>query len=659
MSQTTWFRHTAPERSRATSGAAFPTPLLALLSVAAIMSGLAVAAAAPPSAEVFGALPAATGVVMTPNGQRLAWVDQSSAPPRVIMFDIAAHKELRVLATPERSKVRGIFWNDDETLIIRFTEMQGGDLPNERSREYTINMAYDASGGEGRLLPPSQGNHFNPLSAAVASIVRVRLSKPHTIIMMSRLCRCLMEVDTNTGAETIIKHGAEHTVGWAVDPGGVPLAREDWDWKLRAYRIYALSGDNVRQILRTDDAEPPVFAGILADSSALVLLKPNERGYQAAWALPLDGSPTRLLAEEPDADITNAFEDGYTGAITGVYVSGAKTRIDWLDPAARQRAEVLEHSFPNKEVDIYGWSVDGSRTLAEVQSGSSPPIDYLIDFSTHRADIAAEPYPALENVPLGELKQVTYKARDGTSILAYLTLPPGKAAGTVPLVLLPHGGPQSRDYPTFNWLVQFLATRGYAVLQPQFRGSIGFGEAFEKAGYRQWGSLMQDDLTDGVQAMIAQGIADPHHVAIVGFGYGGYAALAGAAFTPTLYSCAASVYGISDLRAFAQASVPTTVGFGRLISSSESGFKERVGSVSDSAMRTKSPINSVEAIRIPILVASAAGPVPDQQSQRMIEALNKAGKPVTVVNLSPEGMLSAEARVQLLKALESFLHDHI
>jgi dipeptidyl aminopeptidase/acylaminoacyl peptidase len=670
MSQSTWFRHAVPEQSSAPRGAALSITLLAPLLLAAAMIGPTVVAAAdgtPPAAEVFGALPAATDVVMTPNGQRLAWIDGRFAKPRVVMFDIAARKELRVLALPEQLRVRSLLWNDDETLIITFSETQSAKYATETSREYFVNIAYGAGGGDGRLLPLTKGNNNDARAAAQARIVRARLSKPHTVIMAFRTCECLIAVDTNTGEQTVVRSGTPFSSGWAVNRDGVALAREDWDWTKRAYRVYALSGETMREILRTDDGDPPDLAGLLPDSSALVMLKPSGQGHQAAWALPLDGSPMRVLAEDPGADVTGVYADSDTGAVVGVYVSGTKTRINWLDPSARQRAEVLDRTFPNKTVGIYGWSTDGSRTLAEVQSGSSPPIYYLVDFSTHRADIAAESYPALENVPLGELKQITYKARDGTPIPAYLTMPPGKPPGPVPLVVLPHGGPQARDYPQFDWLVQFLATRGYAVLQPQFRGSTGFGEAFEKAGYRQWGGLMQDDVTDGVRSMVDQGIADPHHVCIVGMSYGGYAALAGAAFTPTVYSCAASVNGVSDLRALRDQMAPESgLRYGmvvRYISTMQSAFNERVGSETDPALKTHSPINSVGAISVPVLVAYSTNDniVANTQSERMVEALRKAGKPVTVVTLPQDDhwMSRSETRVQLLKALESFLHDHI
>jgi dipeptidyl aminopeptidase/acylaminoacyl peptidase len=423
-------------------------------------------------------------------------------------------------------------------------------------------------------------------------------------------------------------------------------------------------GPDAREILRKDTRERPKLAGLLPDDSALVLLATNGRPHQAAWALPLNGSPMRLLVEDPDADITATYTDSYTGAIVGVYLSGSKNAVHWLDPAAQHRFDVLQHAFPGRRVWVYGWSEDGTKTLARVDSPTSPPVYYLVDFTTHRADIAAEEYPALNGVPLGELKEITYKARDGTPILAYLTMPPGKSAGPLALVVLPHGGPNARDFPEFDWEVQFLASRGYAVLQPQFRGSTGFGEAFQRAGYRQWGGLMQDDVSDGVQAMIEQGIADAHRVAIVGAGYGGYAALAGAAFTPQLYACAVSINGITDLPTFMQETVPKGVGLGyRVYSTAQSDWKERIGNPSDlQTLAAKSPINAVASIRVPILVIYGTdGVVPTEQSERMAQALRDAHKSVTTAMLSGEDYWAfrTETRLQVLKELDSFLKSNL
>jgi len=625
-----------------------------------------------PPAAAFGALPAQTDTVLSPGGTRLAWVDHAHDKPRVVMFDVDARKQLRVLALPERLKLRQLLWNDDETLLVTFSQTHQSDVATQTSREFFINIAYGAAGGDGRMLPAANGKARGAEAAAYAYLIRGRVDKPHTVIMgTNNACyersACLLEVDTATGTPTIIKTGKDLTAGWVVDRAGAPIAREDWDYVNRVYRVYALSGNNIRQILETDDKSAPHLAGILPDDSALVLLATNGRAHQAAWKLPLDGSPATVLAEDPGADIDYAYTDPYTGAIIGVYVGGSKTTIHWLDARAQQRAEAIQRAFPNKEVEVNGWSEDGARALAKVETPSTPPVYYLIDFKSRRADIAGEEYPGLVGATLGEFREITYKARDGTPIPAYLTLPPGKHPGPGPLVVLPHGGPQARDYPAFDWLAQFLATRGYAVLQPQFRGSTGFGEAFERAGYRQWGGLMQDDVTDGVRAMIDQGIADAHHVCIVGASYGGYAALAGAAFTPDLYACAVSVNGVSDLRALMHEQVPTVVGsafrVGHVISTAQSVWAERIGAETDPALGTKSPINSVAAIKIPVMIAYGTGDgvVPTEQSIRMADALQKAGNAVTVVKLPDEDhwLSQAATRTALLEALESFLKQHL
>jgi dipeptidyl aminopeptidase/acylaminoacyl peptidase len=226
--------------------------------------------------------------------------------------------------------------------------------------------------------------------------------------------------------------------------------------------------------------------------------------------------------------------------------------------------------------------------------------------------------------------------------------------------VLPHGGPHARDYLTFDWLPQFLASRGYAVLQPQFRGSTGFGDAFREAGYRQWGGLMQDDITDGVRAMIDRGVADVHRICIVGASYGGYAALAGAAFTPDLYSCAVSISGVTDLPALMRESVPI---YGGVLSTSLSEWKAHIGAPNDASLAAKSPINSVKSFKIPVLIVYGTGDavVPNEQSERMARALKSAGKDVTVSVLQGEDhwLSRTETRVQVLKELDAFLGKHL
>ncbi len=623
---------------------------LVLLATAPLLA-LGAESTLPP--ESFGSLPLQTYVRLSPNGRWLAWTDNSRATPNVVMFDLEARKVQRLLEVPEKAKIRDLAWNDNETLLTVVSETAVSRSHGQPSDETFRVIAHDTSGGAARLLPYAQ-------------LIAWRTTKPHTVIMAVSACKevvanCLIEVDTRTGNSTYLKAGNQFTVGWVVDRNGHAVARADWDYFKHQYRVLVLSSDefgdeSVKEVFRTDDSEPPNLDGLLADGSALVLLGTNGRNHRAAWALPLDGSKPKLLAEEVDADITATYQDPYSGAIIGVYASGTKTEIHWIDPAAQHRQTLVQEIFPNRQVTVYGWTADGTKTIAEVETPSSPPVYYLVNFATHRAEIAAEEYPALAGASLGTWKEISYRARDNTLIPAYLTMPPVHPEHSVALIVLPHGGPSARDLPEFDWLVQFLATRGYAVLQPQFRGSTGFGDIFHEAGYRQWGGLMQDDVTDGVHAMISQGIADPHRIAIVGASYGGYVALAGAAFTPDLYSCAASINGVSDLPAMMRSVVPV---FGGVVSTSMSEWKAHVGAPNDPNLASKSPINSVDTIEVPILLAYGTGDgiVPTEQSLRMAHALEVAGKKVTLVKLQGEDhwLSRTDTRVDVLRKLESFL----
>jgi dipeptidyl aminopeptidase/acylaminoacyl peptidase len=618
--------------------------VLAFLGLA-WLGGCGATAADAPGAEVFGALPVEAGPVLSPDGHWLAWIEHKTPQARVVMFDVEARKVQRILSAPGGTDFLRLEWHNVETLLITTRDPIGSRT-----------LAHDVSGGDGRVL-----------LSMTEYLVASRISKLNTVITATKADNeftaakdpsHLKEVDTLSGRSTVINIGDKHTIGWVVDRDGNPVAREDWDWWHRQYRVYALSRDSIKEILRRDDSELPKLYGTLADRPALLLLATNGRGHQAAWALPLNGSPLQLLAEEPGADITGVFTDPYTGSVIGVSVSGAESSMHWLEPAANARYESLARAFPGRLVQPYSWTEDGKRTLVRVSSASSPPVFYLTDFKTHRADIAAEEYPGLAGVTLGDVKEITYRARDGTDIQAYLTTPPGKTA-PLPLVVLPHGGPNARDYPGFDPFVQFLATRGYAVLQPQFRGSTGFGDAFRDAGDRQWGGLMQDDVTDGVRAMVAQGTADPRRVCIVGTsGYSGYAALAGGAFTPDLYACAVSINGFSDLGLVLRQTSSGTLF--HVVSTSQSVWKKLIGGYGDA--KRASPINAVSSIKTPILLMYGGDPyVPADQSQSMARALSGAGKDVTVVTLPQDREWRARTatRVQVLQELEKFLGQHL
>ena len=238
------------------------------------------------------------------------------------------------------------------------------------------------------------------------------------------------------------------------------------------------------------------------------------------------------------------------------------------------------------------------------------------------------------------MRHFAYDARDKYPLFGYLTIPAGAAEKNLPLVVLPHGGPHRRDTPDFDWWSQFLASRGYAVLRPQFRGSTGLGTEHLLAGRGQWGLRMQDDVTDGVKALISQGIVDPKRVCIVGASYGGYAALAGAAFTPELYACAISVAGVSDLA--------EVIAYDEKMGGDESDSvyyeRESIGSRDDPKVGEKSPARHARDIRAPILLLHGTNDtvVPFAQSQMMANALAAAGSPAPADRARKRGSLAVQ-----------------
>jgi len=267
-------------------------------------------------------------------------------------------------------------------------------------------------------------------------------------------------------------------------------------------------------------------------------------------------------------------------------------------------------------------------------------------------------YPNLTSADLGEMKPYPYTARDGLNIHAYLTLPPGKEAKNLPTVILPHGGPEDRDRMRFDWLAQFLASRGYAVLQPNFRGSSGYGWDFIKAGDGEWAGKVQYDVQDGVKKLIADGIADPKKICIMGGSYGGYMALAGATFSPDLYACAISFAGLADLaKQFYSGS--------SFESESMSVWERRMGaSRSDTKkMDALSPAEHAELVKAPILLLHSDKDVtvPIEQSKAEANALKRAGKDVLFVTMEGDDhhLSYAETRIRMLQETEKFLAAHI
>jgi dipeptidyl aminopeptidase/acylaminoacyl peptidase len=655
------------------------TGIPAVVSVCTLACSTALAG--PPPASAFGQTPGFTQVSLSPDGESLA-IDRLTGKGHVVTLLRIGHAEpLRVVGVGEQNTLRALAWADAQTALVDVsaTVRIAGGRPAAMTTEFFRTMAVKVDGGPPKMLLMDDPERSWVTGAELVGISRAR---PNLVSMVawdytaagqrqsvgtrlheerrdSGWVSTLFDVDTSTGKGRVADRGTAYTVQWLVDPSGAPIGRTEWLPDSQDFSVLGRDGASWRVLHRLRGRDWLALAGTTADGRSLVAVGENGTERARAWALPLDGGAASVVFEDPAADVTSAIADEQSGVVVGFEVGGLTPRQQWTNPerAAQQRA--LASAFKGREVRVVERSANGQRVLAYVQSATRPPEFHLVDFERSKADLVGEAYPSLAGAKLGEQRPITYKSRDGAEIPAYLTLPPGVPERGLPLVVLPHGGPEARDEVGFDWWAQFLATRGYAVLQPQFRGSTGFGRTHRLAGYGEWGGRMQDDVTDGVRHLVATGLADPKRVCIVGASYGGYAALAGAAFTPELYACAVSVNGVSDLPAMI-AEVARTEG---RQSDALAYWKDHIGAATDPKVARRSPARAADSVRAPVLLLHGTEDtvVPAAQSQAMAKALAEAGKAHRLVMLPGEDhwLSTGAMRTRVLEAIEGFLAEHL
>jgi len=337
-------------------------------------------------------------------------------------------------------------------------------------------------------------------------------------------------------------------------------------------------------------------------------------------------------------------------------------QYEWFDEEMATHQRTLENAFSGQFPQIQSWSRERSKLLIVTENENTPPTYYIYDVEAGTVASIGTAYEALSTGELRPRRLTTYTARDGTDIEAYLTLPEGE--GSFPTIILPHGGPKSRDNGGFDYFAHFLASRGYAVLQPNFRGSSGYGQDWEEAGYGGWGrGIMQTDVTDGAQHLIDTGLADPERICIVGASYGGYSALAGATFTPDLYACSAAIAPVTDIASMMRFSRDRFGANHWFVSSWREQFTGDGENRNSDILRDLSPIQHVEDITIPILLIHGEDDtiVPVDQNRDMHRALRRADSDVEFVEIDDgdHGLTSVDMRTTVLTELEQFLGEHI
>ncbi len=653
-----------------------------LLALSAVpTSSPAAPGATPPPAAAFGRLPAITQASLSPNGKWLVR-DRAGEDSRSIeIWDLEAGKLRRSIGIDPTNRLHGLGWTSDTTIYFQISAAVDLRCRAVKDCRYDIfeTRAADTDGGDTRALLAAGQYQWTNATRMLAPIT----SRANIVMMDSldmaiapradsaktartrereatRRPRAVFAVDTRSGSGDIVTTGTADTVDWVLDARSDPVARGEWLVDAKQFSVLVRDGKSWNRVFQASGSRLNL-AGLTMDGKDIVAVGTNSTERTSAWAIPLDGKPIRLLYADPKGDVVSASVTEYGHGVVGLWIRSDDGQLSahWLDKETGSRYRALKSAFSGRLVADRSESADGRRAIVTVDGASKPREFRLVDFDKSKADLIGEQYPELARASLGEVRTIHYTSRDGRSIPAILTVPPGVESRNLPLVVMPHDWWTFEDSQAFDWFAQFLATRGYAVLQPQYRGSIGFGHAYEQAGLRQWGGLAQHDISDGVRHLVADGTADPRRICIVGLGFGGFSALWGAAFAADTYACAASIGGYSDL--------PVFISSIRRSAGAESKYVEywidQIGRPEAPELAAWSPARHAASVRVPVLLMHGTNDldVPINQSEMMERALRSAGKPVTFVRL-PAGdheLSLATTRTQVLTEVEKFLADHL
>ncbi len=610
--------------------------LAACAACVAVMSGSAFAAETSDLA-IYGRLPQYEEVKVSPDGSKLAMVMTNGDERFVIVRTVAGQQLAGVRAGT--TKLRGLTWaGEDHLILVSSQTTEVFDLQGP-AREYFMALDFNLATKKQSLLLRSQPNAMN----VILGSPMVRTLKGQTVVFLEGVhfeattgLDALFRVNLKDGYTKLIDGARFDTDGWLVDAAGEPVAQSLYDGKKGRWSLLMKIGGNWKKV---DEADSPMgsygISGFGRDGKSVLVWRSDDknrdflREYRGVdqhedlpGDLPLDG-----LVHDPD---TLALLGGYQ-------LKGDDLTYTFFDPAAQKTWNSVVKAFPGERVTLASWSKNRRRVVVRVDSPIEGPAFAFVDLDTKQAAWLGDIYKDVSSKTISPVRSIKYKAADGLEISGYLTLPKGRDPKNLPLVVLPHGGPEGRDEPGFDWWSQALASRGYAVLQPNFRGSEGFGWDFVKAGFGEWGRKMQTDLSDGVRDLAKQGIIDPKRVCVVGASYGGYAALAGATLDKGVYRCAVSVAGVADLKKFLLTNIRNNNG--------EAGASQRywlrfmgADGAKDPDLNAISPAQQAAKVDIPILLIHGKDDtvVRYDQSQAMADALKKAGKPFQFITLDGE-----------------------
>jgi acetyl esterase/lipase len=640
-----------------------------LLAVSSMLSlGLAapmLARAEPPPLATYGNLPGFEMAAISPSGDHIALVGNDGTSRKLIIFD----KDLKpvLIASVGTVKVRNLHWAGDAMAMIETSvtaHLSELDFSADKA-ELTGMMVLPLNGGKLWAV----FDHDPTITGGVDGYHGVIDRNGH---WYGYFGGATMDGDQGSGAYLTSTHPVLYEVDMQSHSRRKIAARTDDEHGYRDWLI-----DNVGRLGATFDYQQgghwsirnsagttitsgtDRLAGVslvgwgTAPGTVIYAVKDKPANVTRWFQLPLAGGEAKEILQ--DIGIHSTIFDNRSRALAGYEIEGDAPTYHMFDPHQQKVIAATQKAFPGLAMHVVDWNDRFDRLIVRTEGSGDPQTWWLVDIKTGHADPLGISYP-MAGSAVAPTSMIHYKGAGDLDIAAVLTLPPGLPAKSLPVVVFPHGGPAARDYPGFDWWAQAFASRGYAVLQPNFRGSTGYGDAFQNAGNGEWGRKMQSDISDGLAELVKQGIADPKRACIMGASYGGYAALAGVTLQHGIYRCAVAIAGISDVRKMASSDMSDSGDDPTLTRA----LKVQIGSGRD--LSAVSPIRFAASVEVPVLLIHGKDDtvVHYEQSTDMVHALKSASKVVEFVTLPGEDhwLSKSATRLTMLQASLDFVEKY-
>ncbi len=599
--------------------------------------------------EDFFRNPDKTAFLLSPDGKHLAFLAPYNNRKNIFVQALGdSVPAKRITAVTDRD-LSSFFWANNERLV--YTRDFGGD---ENFHLFSVGL----NGNDEKDLTP-----FPKVRVNIIDILDD--DEEHIIIGMNKRNPQIFDpyrLNIETGNLTILAENPGNYTGWMTDHEGKLRLAIATDGVNSSLLYRKTEQDQFKTILTTyfkESVEPLFFD--FDGKEVIYALSNLGRDKSAVIKLDLNnGREIEKIYEHPDVDVSYMAYSRKRKVPTTISYITWKRGYKFVDNTVAELYKRLEKELKNVEIVLTSTNRNEDKFIIRTYSDRSLGSFYFYDKTKDELVKIADVSPWLSELELADMKPIEFKTRDGLTIHGYLTLPVGVAPENLPVVVNPHGGPWARDVWTFNPEVQFLANRGYAVLQINFRGSTGYGRKFWEASFGEWGLKMQDDVTDGVEWLKKQGIADPKRIAIYGGSYGGYCALAGVTFSPDLYACAIDYVGVSNLFTFMNTIPPYWEPYRKML-------YEMVGNPDDKndslRMRATSPVFHTDKIKVPMLIAQGAKDprVNQAESDQIVDALKTRNVAVEYILKENEGhgFQNQENRFEFYGRLEKFLEKHL